>query len=117
MTRPGELERLTEITELLWLVKSRELRAKIEEEAELRRKMKDLEEQRRLCLDNLGSSEAEQSSPHLVAARWLRWSETERKDLNLDLAGTRAELIDLRSKAQTAFGRKIAAQQLSRMRK
>ncbi|WP_116132951.1 hypothetical protein [Tropicimonas sp. IMCC34043] len=114
---PKTLARLSQITEALWLARSEKLQKAAEAEQALCATIDALRTEQRHALETLGEA-ANLDHGHLHSlSRWLKWSETECRNLNGRLARARAELSQERAAARLAFGKHRAVCELARHRR
>ncbi len=102
--------RLAEITDVLWNTASQKLRDKAREEQQIQTHIDTLVREQRACADTL--TQEEDPSQMLSAVQWMRWSDAERRRINLELARVRADLHRERHEARIAFGKRNAVDAL-----
>lgn len=112
-SKARQLARLGEITEVIWETASQKLREKAQAERAIAERIAALGRKQRACSDELSQPDIP-ASDMMSAVRWMKWSEMERRRINIQLARARAELARERAQAKRAFGKKAAVEALQK---
>ena len=110
-TNSEKLARLGDITDVIWQTASHKLREKAREEQAIAARIDDLLREQQVCSNGLAKEDI-QPGQMMSTVRWMKWSETERRRINIQLARVRAELARERAQAKRAFGKKVAVEAL-----
>lgn len=112
--KPGDIARLSRITEAAFMVAQAELRKKAAVEARIQAEIDQLRQGRHTVLASLLVTEERSAAQVTCHGTWLTWADQRRARLNMSLARARAAALQEREHARKAFGRDQVAQALLR---
>lgn len=107
-----DVERLCALTEMVWISSSHKLRRKLAAEQAVVAKLNELSKARDQSQHSLMQEQSPDPSTIRATAGWMKWSDQERRKLNIELAQCRAALAAERAHARKAFGRRQAADKI-----